>query len=268
MVNSPSLISPSGEWLLLSPGQIDPQQLRLFMDRQASRKVGLYFERLMLYWLTHIRGVEMVAHALPVRMDGRTLGELDFLFVDERGRLTHWEVAVKFFLHLPDQPWQGSHFVGPNSNDSFERKTRRIFDHQLPLSHRVRDDVEIREAVVKGCLFYPPGGCPPSTLPPAMSVSHDRGSWVHRRDLDQVVDSDATFQILAKPFWLSVNAASAQEASWMTGDEFVLTVDQTLQEFDRPIFAVRWETPTGKITSESKVPHRFFVVPDHWPGKR
>lgn len=244
---------------------INPVHLQAFLARGSVTKVGLYFERLILYWLKHIRGVELVAHAKAVRVDGKTLGELDFLFVDERGRLTHWEVAVKFYLYLPEEPWRGSRFVGPNSNDSFERKSRRIFDHQLPMSHQVRDDVEIREAVVKGCVFYPPGLGSPSTLPEFMSTNHESGSWVCRSDLQAIVDASGSYQTLAKPFWLSANTSDEKEVTMLSRDDFVASVDRTLQEFDRPVLAVRWENATGKSKSSSCFPHRFFIVPEHWP---
>ncbi|MFG0266601.1 MAG: DUF1853 family protein [Rhodopirellula sp. JB055] len=264
-INSPSLIVPSAVLPQLSESMVDPVHLQAFLARDSTAKVGLYFERLILYWLKYIRGFELVAHAEAVRVDGKTLGELDFLFVDERGRLTHWEVAIKFYLYLPKEPWRGSRFVGPNSNDNFERKTRRLFEHQLPMSHQVRDDVEIREAVVKGSAFYPPESVSAPILPEFMSANHECGRWVHRSELHEVVDAKGAYQILSKPFWLSALTADENQATLLSRDEFVASVDRTLQEFDRPILAVRWENATGKSSSSSCFVHRFFIVPERWP---
>ncbi|WP_236616278.1 DUF1853 family protein [Rhodopirellula europaea] len=263
MVNSPSLISPAAECPTLKRSQVDQQHLRAFMDEHVSNKVGPYFERLVLYWLKHVRGLQIIAHALPVREEGRTLGEIDFLFVDERGRLTHWEVAVKFYLHLTGQPHRGSHFVGPNSRDTFERKTQRMHDHQLLLSNRIRNDVEVRQAIVKGCLFYPPGADKSAELPRWMSADHDQGRWVHHRELQKVADPGGEFRILTKPHWLAVNPSDIASAPWMDVDQFLSAVDQQSTQFDRPIFAARRSMSN---TNTAEVVERFFIVPDEWPN--
>ncbi|KLU01887.1 hypothetical protein RISK_006071 [Rhodopirellula islandica] len=262
VVNSPSLLSPAADGSSLALSQIDEQHLWAFMEEQVSNKVGPYFERLILYWLQHIRGLEIIAHALPIRDQGKTLGEIDFLFVDERGRLTHWEVAVKFYLYLTGQPCRGSHFVGPNSSDTFERKTQRMHEHQLLLSERIRKDIEVREAIVKGCLFYPPGVDSVPEQPRWMSANHDRGLWVHHRELQKVTDPGCEFRILKKPHWLSVNSSGDASAPWMDIEKFLTAVDQQSAQFDRPIFAAR--RCLSRVASTDLI-ERFFIVPNQWP---
>ncbi|EGF26609.1 protein containing DUF1853 [Rhodopirellula baltica WH47] len=263
VVNSPSLISPAAECPTLAVVQIDRPHLRSFMENRTSTKVGPYFERLIFYWLKHIRGLQILAHGLPVREQGKTLGEIDFLFIDERGLLTHWEVAVKFYLYLTGQPCRGSHFVGPNSRDTFERKTRRMHEHQLLLSSKVRDDVEVREAIVKGCLFYPPGIGVVPELPRWMSANHDRGLWGHQCELRRVTDSDGEFRILTKPHWLSVSSSGDESIAWMEPDEFLAAVEEQAIQFARPIFAARRCVSQDASTNHVE---RFFVVPNEWPG--
>ncbi|MEO9595597.1 DUF1853 family protein [Rhodopirellula bahusiensis] len=267
VVNSPSLIVPGATHSPISPAQIDRPRLTSFMNEGLSKKVGPYFERLILYWLIHIRSVEIVAHGEQVRVDGRTLGEMDFLFVDELGRLTHWEVAVKFYLYLPDEPLRGSRFVGPNSSDSFERKTTRLYEHQLALSKKVRDDVVVREALMKGCLFYPPGIHSVREFPRWMSANHERGFWVRRRDLEKLAHPSEENRILRKPYWLSAYPANGEHASAMDWNDFVSEVDRQMAQYQRPVFAARCENSLGAAETTAPSFSRFFIVPDDWPGE-
>ena len=72
----------------LDVGSVDVEHLEDFITKRPDRRVGHYFETLILYWLTHIAKVELIAHGQQI-MDGkRTVGELDFLFRDKDGVLT------------------------------------------------------------------------------------------------------------------------------------------------------------------------------------
>ena len=152
-INSQSLLTES-PLARLDPSEVDPEHLRRFLEDDPSRRVGRYFERLVLYWLTHVRKVEVIASSLQIRDGNRTIGEIDLLFRDEQGRVTHWEIAVKFYLYLSSGTFIGSHYIGPNAGDTFERKMERLFDHQLPRSITHFPEVEVRQALVKGRMFY------------------------------------------------------------------------------------------------------------------
>jgi hypothetical protein len=69
-----------------------------------------------------------------VRIDGRTLGECDFLLTACDGLPLHWELAVKCYLHADVQGCRPlAHYVGPNLADRFDLKLARMLTHQLPL---------------------------------------------------------------------------------------------------------------------------------------
>ena len=81
MVCGDNVVAP----MKLDVGSVDVEHLEDFISKRPDRRVGHYFETLILYWLTHIVKVELIAHGQQI-MDGkRTVGELDFLFRDRDG---------------------------------------------------------------------------------------------------------------------------------------------------------------------------------------
>ena len=181
VLKSPSLLTacPTLPESFASQNLAEAQdELHTFLAESSGKneyRVGRYFERLVLFYLKHIRKVEIVANGLQLQEAGRTVGELDFVFRDEVGQLQHWETAVKFYLHFSGSSKCGSHFIGPDSRDNFEKKRQRLFEHQLPLSARRFPDIAEWHAFVKGRIFYHPEHLPPQTIPDLLSPGHLRG---------------------------------------------------------------------------------------------
>lgn len=267
-INSQSLLTdqPDAE---LDPRQVDQNHLSAFLSNGGGHRVGRYFERLVLYWLTHVRQVEVIANSLQIREGQRTIGEIDLLFRDEQGRMTHWEIAVKFYLHLASETLLESHYIGPNAGDTFERKMERLFDHQLPRSVKRFPDVEIRQAFVKGRIFYHPSENPPATLPCRLASDHTRCKWVRSSEtrlLDQ--DDSVRYKTLGKPFWLAPEALFTDELHEASSTGLLSPaeqIDHLARHFahcDRPVLIARLEVfDHGYQESD-----RFFVVSDRWPA--
>ena len=148
-----------------------PPELRtrtgLRIDRDRSRSVAAIrgkptdstsrslFRNSVSLLLAEILGVEVVAHRHQLREPtGRTTGELDFLVRETGNVLCHWETAVKFYLHFPNQ--KRSHYIGPNAADDFDRKNQRLFEHQLKLIHPDFPNVTKHLPFVKGRIYYHP----------------------------------------------------------------------------------------------------------------
>jgi len=109
----------------------DPQPLLTFCAQSRDHRLGRYAEDLLQFWLAAPDNpeFEQIASHVPLRENGITLGEPDFL-VRERasGKLWHIELALKFYLGTADQQW-----LGPNRQDSLARKLDHLCRHQLPL---------------------------------------------------------------------------------------------------------------------------------------
>lgn len=263
VIHSPSLLS-EGPTCFNAAGDktnlndVDPEHLADFIQQAPSYRVGRYFERLVLYWLQHVRRVEIVAQSQQIREGNITVGEIDLMFRDEQGRLTHWEVAVKFYLHYPHNTAIGSHFIGPNAADTFERKMDRLFLHQLPRSKKHFPDVEIREAFVKGQIFYHANhdAMQQHPLPQRMSLGHTRGVWLRESELDWFNQiPSASYRILRKPNWLTVDRTAKQHPE----TELIEVLKVGFAETKRPVL-VSQESKDGTETE------RIFVVSDEWPS--
>jgi len=235
--------------------QVDGDALAAFMGESLPRRVGHYFERLVLFWLQHVRGVEVVGAGVQIKDGKRTVGELDFLFRDEGRVLHHWEAAVKFFLHDPSRA-DTSHFPGPNTRDNFERKSTRLFEHQLQLSRQSHPEVSQRGALVRGRIFYHPLVAKPEVLPDRMAADHLQASWIRADELHLIKErwSDHVATITQKPLWLTmpIDAPAVSTGQLIDGLRYRFT------QSDRTAM-VALRDPTTGVEQQ-----RLCVVPTDW----
>jgi len=267
-INSPSLIRTSPEhlpcWPVCEAAEVVSGLLQSSCDQHARHRVGLYFEDLVHFYLKVVRSYEIVEHGLQIQEGGRTVGELDFLYREVDGGLHHCETAVKFYLFIPESNESGSQFIGPNAADNFERKTQRLFEHQLKLSEERFPSVVKREAYVKGRIFYHPLRDAPEALPTALAPDHLRGIWIRESELEwlRLSGDETKFRVARKPLWLAPDV--------VTPDDSELRTISGICRYLRQHFAER-RTPQlinaliahGDVWRESQ---RIFVVSDQWPN--
>ena len=248
----------------LDAAQVDSDHLAAFLAETSGYRVGRYFERLILYWLQHIRRVEVVADTLQIHDGNRTVGEIDLLFRDEQQRLTHWEIAVKFYLHYPHHTATGSHYIGPNAADTFERKIDRLFGHQLPRSEIYFPDVEIRQAFVKGRIFYHPNEPLSQKLPSRLSPDHLRCNWIRSSEcLILSAAESVSYRILRKPYWLSEDAAEVSGSEILSPKDMIDCLTSKFNAEYRPVLISQMEADGPELMETN----RIFVVPDRWPDR-
>jgi len=235
-------------------------------DRYAGHRVGHYFETLLDYWLRIEAGVEMLAHGLQIRDGGRTLGELDFVFRNRQDRVCHWEVAVKFYLYCADRQVAGSHFIGPNARDTFERKWDRMQRKQLPLCRQVFPHVEECSAFVKGRIFYHPEQVEPARLPEGLMPDHLKGIWLRHSELAWLEaasqEREWVFCVLQKPLWLAPVSLGETDTAPMGFEPFKSDLDRHFLHCDHPILVGALRQGNGGWEEHE----RLFIVSDLWPG--
>ncbi|WP_299595441.1 DUF1853 family protein [uncultured Microbulbifer sp.] len=104
-------------------------QLPHFLAQFNSHRLGIYFENLWAFAFQHHPDYTLRARNLPIRHEGKTLGELDFLVHHHPDdMLEHWELAVKFYLQVD------KHWMGPGLRDRLDIKLARMREHQLPIA--------------------------------------------------------------------------------------------------------------------------------------
>tara|TARA_R110002095_G_scaffold153555_2_gene133488 strand:+ start:30 stop:1316 length:1287 start_codon:yes stop_codon:yes gene_type:complete len=266
-ITSVSLISESPETAeqpeTLDLTLINKSHLTEFLAPYNHFRIGQYYEGLVLYWLEHIRRLKIIARHQQVFEDSRTVGEIDVLFEDEAGVLTHWEIAVKFYLYYPEVNPVDSHFIGPNVKDSFERKMRRLFEYQLPLSQTHFPDVRCRRAFVKGMIFYHPDQSSSAQLPEKLSSTHPRGTWLHLSELSRLTKQhgELLFLIREKPDWLSAALCSETDTRLFSFAELQQQLETHFQDEHRPILV----SALNCAQSICREVDRVFIVSDSWP---
>ncbi len=253
------------DWLIRQDRAADG--LQQWLAQRSNRRLGLYYERLWQYALSHAPDVDLIVANLQIRVGGSTLGELDLLLRDPEG-VHHLELAVKFYLgNGPSGDHAPLHWIGPGGHDRLDLKLNHLLHHQLNLSTREQARPALAELTgspiqpalwLGGYLFEPweNGSSPPAGANPR----HLRGLWVRQRDWPAFHQQagEHHWQILPRQAWL---APARLESEPGLSEACV----QVRPEFDegspaRLLARLQW---TGNAWEEAQ---RVFVVPDRWPA--
>jgi len=264
VIASPSLLDTESSEDVANPVwcpdlEIDAEKLDRFMEQQSSHRVGYYFESLIHYWLKEIRKVEVIEQGKQIIEEGITKGEIDFLFRDEEGKIVHWEVAVKFYLQSLPSNTDGSHLIGPNSSDNYARKHKRLFGRQLELSRKLPSEIDLRQGLVKGRIFYHPDDPQPAEEPRTLNPGHLRGMWICASEIARLDDPDFRYRILKKPNWLGEETGIPSDLPFQ---EFKKELSSHFQNSPHPLLIISLK----EVEEDWRENERTFIVPDHWPN--
>ena len=199
-----------------SPGELDE-----LLAAQKDRRLGKYFETLWYYFFAHHPGYEILANNLQIIIDGRTLGEFDFIVLDRAsGKTVHVEVAVKFFLATGD-PGRGetrdmANWYGPNLRDRLDQKVDHLIQRQVRLASQpeVNGYLSKRGICIDGCmvflkgrLFYPwqlksHEAQLMDYAPLQCAEDHPYSWWLSCDQLDEVCDDEQCITPLISRGWM------------------------------------------------------------------
>ncbi|MDF1738506.1 MAG: DUF1853 family protein [Verrucomicrobiales bacterium] len=238
----------------------DLNPVREFLDSNAWHRVGYYFESFIESLLRGSRQIENLRHSIQVFEGKQTLGELDFIFDHPDSGTTHLEVALKYYLYFEPEHASGSHFMGPNATDNFEKKWAKLANKQLPFGGRHFPEIDQSVAITKGQIFYHPNGEAPPSLPEPMNPNHRKGIWIRESELDwfSQFGIEAAGAILQKPFWLGAPRQGIAIPALV--DE----IESHFAERKHPLL-VSVIHVEGKSVRELE---RLFVVSDQWPDEK
>ena len=172
----------SAAWLRML--DLSPLPLHEFIAARPTRRLGRYFETLIIFWLQHMPGSQIIATNLQVQHGQRTLGEYDVLFRDVSAAVCHWEAAVKFYLQQEPLAELRT-LIGPGTKDRLDLKLDKVFQHQLLLGNTSAGRQALpagllpdkAQAFIKGYLFYHASSASLLAVP-GVSATHLSGWWV------------------------------------------------------------------------------------------
>ncbi len=158
----------------------NPAPLQHFLQTHApfGRRLGVYAEQLLAFWLAHAPHARLLAHNLPVlAANGQTAGAADFI-AELNGTLYHIELACKYYGGADD--WRGL-----NPQDTLAAKAAKLHS-QLALANSsafqaalecagVSAEVPLHSvSVLRGMLFLPTATTP---LPAPLNPYGWHGLW-------------------------------------------------------------------------------------------
>jgi uncharacterized protein len=265
----------AAQWLVRLDG--DPTPLRERLEASRPARLGRYAEILLGWFLEHGPAPRLVAANVPLRHDGRTLGECDFLVETSDGRRLHWELAVKCYLHTGDSRTALADFVGPNLRDRFDRKLTHLLDHQLRLSER--DEFASlgypgpwrAQMFVKGWLFYRAGAV--VIDPASLAPDHARGWWVTRSEWSAFAARQGAdgWSVLPRLAWLAPRRIEAgaliRESAGGMSIAAPVDPETLLAHLPRPDEPAMVAAFAGDCASGYIERSRGFIVPDNWPSR-
>lgn len=240
----------------VASANLDWGSVRRFLETKAAHRVGYYVESLVQVLLESDPGILDLQHGIQIRREKETLGELDFLF-QRAGKLHHLEIALKFYLCYPEGAGNGSHFIGPNATDSFERKRDRLLGKQLPFGREHFPEIEESHHLVKGMIFYHPSDEGSVALPEQLNPDHARGLWIRESELSEFLCNLPTSQkgrILKKPFWLSGGGED------LSVEGIEVAAREYFAQWPGPVFLGLYE--------DNDEMNRLFIMPDCWPSEK
>jgi hypothetical protein len=267
----------------------NPASLHGYTRNPKHTRLGFYAESLLEYFLTHGPAAQLVAANVPLRRQRITIGECDFLLRTAAGARLHWEMAVKFYLHIGDVSRRSarlSDYVGPNLQDRFDLKHKRLITHQLALSTRPEfaalgyGGPWRAQLFIKGRLFYHAGRHDEVTPAPELGEAHLRGWWLTASEWSAASEAQGAAGLLHQD--AAAGAADRPTAwvvqprlAWLASRRLPSADGGTLIDHDAQIHErLRGTTSPTMVAAYVREESggwveasRGFVVPDDWPQR-
>ena len=236
----------------------DDKDLQHFLQQGNDKRLGVYFERLWLYWLTLSPEYSCLGHNIQIQDHTRTIGEFDLMVANRQTHaVEHWELALKFYLGDKTLT-EGENWPGPDRRDRLDIKYQKLTQQQLQLKAKpaAMDYCQAQgwhinqcRLISKGCLFAPFDNNLP--WPRQVNPEHLKGQWLNLKSLFQNKASlqHQNFTLLEKRQWLSLQAEP--KISYQQ-----LTQQLELNAIERPT-QIRMDGADGKS-------QRLFLTPNDW----
>lgn len=225
--------------------------------------MGRYFEQLLFYIINRDPHYEILAENRQLFEGKITIGELDLIIRNkESGALEHWEIALKFYLQVENNP-AAVHMLGPSTKDNLQKKLLKLMEAQLPLSQKPEIQAEFpsvqAKLFVKGVFFYP--WQKPACLSDGVNPQHLQGFWLKLAELESIENYGTHWQLKIKPAWIGGETYS-QSQELLSFEELKNACAKELTESGRPQLIAAYKQEKGLWYTNTY----FFIVGNNWPA--
>ncbi|WP_144393086.1 DUF1853 family protein [Pleionea sediminis] len=211
------------------------QLLTYELQSLKTRRLGDRFEAFWkVAFLIHPH-FEIVTTNYPIRIDGKTLGELDLVvrYVPKQS-LHHIELTCKYYLAVPkfdsidgkdriESDNCYAHWMGPGQVDRLDKKLSRLQNHQLDLPYKEEVATVIDSAgwnnlvshsVFKGKLFKPINKELPENIIKCISDDAVIGYWGTLEDWSRRNKELTHCRVLNKDEWFGLRPLQQKDVSF------------------------------------------------------
>lgn len=234
-----------------------PLKIALLPQISTKLRLGKMVERFFSFALKSNPRFKLIAENFQIIKDGITLGEIDFLIEDiENKEKIHLELVHKFYLYRPQgEKIETKNFVGPNLNDSLDKKLTKLKEKQFPilkdpfcvkvLKEKGIDPFQLKQKLLfTGSVYLKYKEIRPLELVNENCIS---GYWIGFSEFKSVHEEGDQYKIPKKADWLS----NPQDfTDWMEIKLFWLELQTEITNKYSPMV---WKKTNGKL-------EKLFVV--------
>lgn len=217
-------------------------------DIPTQLRLGHQIEFIYGQYLSHSPQHDVLAEAIQIIDNKKTLGELDFIIRDRiHQSITHIELAYKYYLIDNVGADFYTSLIGPNRRDSFLEKVAKIKNKQHPLLHTEAcqsylaelnlDANDIDQRVVFYAHLFAPYGKEIS-VPEEISRSCIVGTWMSMNDFKELEMTKNKYCIVPKRSWYHIPHV---EVSWSSYGEISVALETFMHTASSPLLWVRNE---------------------------
>lgn len=253
----------------------NPSALNSFLEKNNTRLIGKYFERLIEFWLLHRDDIRLIDSNIQINSGNKTLGEFDFIYKDlTSGQFIHLEVAGKFYLARHNSS-EWCNFIGPNGIDNLRIKLNKIINDQIPLGKNnvaqhvlfnlgVKNEL-ISGVILKGYLFYNLKHFKENdyVMPDCAEPSHLKGWWLSENEIGLLnTFSGSKWKIIERKNWVS-RVYSCKDEKFLDIKTLILKLKKYFSTNRYPLLIAELDYTDNNCLFEKS---RGFVVSDTWPN--
>jgi hypothetical protein len=210
----------------------------------AGPLLGKRFEALMKWYFESSDQWNLLLSNEVVEVNGRTIGEVDFILEDRNGVVVHLEVACKFYLGEAGSQGEWGRWRGLRAEDSLEKKVAK-FSRQLDLHRSDWPKVQRKAACLKGWLFYPFRELAKPKPPRGAAPRAPSGWWMHTNEIQSWTECPNLWAVPRREWLMQVHESQIHG----------------ILPFERGGLVAQTWVDNDQVKETS----RGMIAPDFWP---